>query len=69
MLTYIERESVDIWKKNLSENIKAGKVQFESARNFLAKLKKEFGESNNKLAKVTKLKKVDQILRTIKEFI
>ena len=69
MLIYIERESVDIWKKNLSENIKAGKVQFESAKNFLAKLKKEFGESNNKLAKVTKLKKVDQILRTIKEFI
>ena len=34
MLTYVERELVDIWKKNLLENIKVGKVQFESAKNF-----------------------------------
>jgi len=34
----------------------------------LAKLKREFGKDNDKLAKVAKLKKVKQETRTIKEF-
>ena len=35
------------------------KIQFKLAVNFLAELKKEFGKSKNKSAKVAKLKKVE----------
>jgi len=35
------------------------KIQFKLAVNFLAELKKEFGKSENKSAKVAKLKKVE----------
>ena len=44
------------------------KIQFKLAVNFLAELKKEFGKSKNKSAKVAKLKKVEQKARTMEEF-
>ena len=44
-------------------------MAFALVRDFLAELKREFREDNDELAKVVKLKKVEQSLRTIEEFI
>ena len=58
---YIERELVgrnESWK-----------VEFESARNFLVKLKKEFKEEDNQSAKMAKLKRIEQRSKTIKKFV
>ena len=49
--------------------MKAEEIQFESAEDFLAELKRDFEESNNKLAKVAKLKKTEQRVNTMKEFV
>jgi len=49
--------------------MKAEEIQFESAEDFLAELKRDFEESNNKLAKVAKLKKTEQRVKTMKEFV
>ena len=51
------------------KNMKAEEIQFESAEDFLAELKRDFEESNNKLAKVAKLKKTEQRVNTMKEFV
>ena len=44
-------------------------MAFALVRDFLAELKREFREDNDELAKVVKLKKVEQSLRAIEEFI
>jgi len=38
-------------KESLLEEIKVKEIEFESARHFLAELKKKFGEGNNKSVK------------------
>ena len=65
----MQRESVDIWKENVIKDLEGGNVEYISVEDFLADLKIEFEKENNKLAKVTKLKRVEQRGRIIKEFI
>ena len=48
---------VNIWKENMLENLKTEELEFASARNFLAELKRDFGRRDNELAKVAKFKK------------
>ena len=59
----------NIWKKIVIENLKSGNVSYTTVGEFLLDLKKEFGEGNNKIIKVTELKKVGQESRTIKEIV
>jgi len=49
--------------------MEVGKVQFASAGDFLAELKKEFEEGDNELAKVAKLKKIEQEGKTMVKFV
>ena len=51
------------------ENLKSGNVSYTTVGEFLLDLKKEFGEGNNKIIKITELKKVEQESRTIKEIV
>ena len=44
---------------SLSKKERNSKLEFSLVGDFLAKLKKEFGKKNNKLAKVVKLKRVE----------
>ena len=49
--------------------MKGENIEYISVGDFLADLKIEFEKENDKLAKVTKLKRVEQRGRIIKEFI
>ena len=69
ILTYVQEELADIQKKNILEDLKVKEIEFVITREFLAELKKEFEEGDNKSAKVAKLKKVEQGPRTMKEFV
>jgi len=51
---------VDIWKKNMLEDLKAGKVEYESVGEFLAEIKKKFGEGDKESVKVAELKRIEQ---------
>ena len=59
MLLYVQRGSVDIWNENVIEDLEGGNVEYISVEDFLTDLKIEFEKENNKLAKVTKLKRVE----------
>ena len=50
-------------------NLKSGNVSYTTVEEFLLDLKKEFGEGNNKIIKITELKKVGQESRTIEEIV
>jgi len=50
---------VNIWKKNILEDLETEELEFPSVGDFLAELKKEFSGGNDKSAKVVELKKVE----------
>jgi len=65
ILSYIQGESADIWKENVMEELETGEIEFESAGEFLAEKKKEFGKGDEESVKVAELKKIEQGGRTI----
>jgi len=69
ILSYVQGESVDIWKENTLEDLEAGEVEYELVGEFLAEIKKEFGEGDEESLKVAELKGIEQEERTIEEFV
>jgi len=69
VLSYVQGGSADIWKENVLEDLKKGKLEYESVGEFLAAIKKEFGGEEKELVKVAELKRLEQGGRTMKEFI
>jgi len=51
------------------EELETGEVEFESAEEFLAEIRREFGGGNEELVKVVELKKIKQEGRTMEEFV
>jgi len=51
------------------EELETGEIEFESAGEFLAEIKKEFGGGDEKSVKVAELKKIKQGERTMEEFV
>jgi len=55
----MQRELADIWKENVIEDLKNGSLEFLIVREFLANLKQEFRNGDNKSVKVTESKKIE----------
>jgi len=58
-----------VWKENVLEDLEEGTLEYESVGEFLAAIKKEFGEEEEELVKVAELKKLKQEGRTMEEFV
>jgi len=69
ILSYVQGGSADIWKENVIEELKTGEIEFESAGEFLAEIRREFGGGDEELVKVAELKKIKQGGRTMKKFV
>jgi len=59
----------DIWKENILEDLEGEILEYETAEEFLADIKKDFGGGDEKTAKVVELKKLEQEGRTMEEFV
>ena len=66
ILSYIQEESTDIWKKNVLEDLKSGNLEYEIAEEFLVDLKKEFRRGDEETVKVAESRKLEQGERIIK---
>ena len=51
------------------EDLEAEEVEYESAGEFLAEIKKEFGRGNEESLKVAELKRIEQEGRMMEEFV
>jgi len=69
VLSYVQGGSANIWKENVMEELEIGEIEFESAGEFLAEIRKEFRGGYEELVKVAELKKIEQEGRTIEEFV
>ena len=59
ILSYIQGGAVDIWKENMLEDLEVGEVEYELAGEFLAEIKKEFGEEDEESLKIAELKRIE----------
>jgi len=69
VLSYVQGGSADIWKENVIEELEIGEIEFKSAGELLAEIRKEFGGGDEESVKVAELKKIEQEGRTMKEFV
>ena len=69
MLSYIQRGSANIWKKNVLEDLEEEMIEYKSVGEFLIAIKKEFVGRDEELVKVAELKKLEQGGRIMKGFV
>jgi len=69
ILSYVQGGSADIWKEKVIKELETGKIEFESAGEFLAEIKKEFRGGDEESVKIGELKKIKQGGRTMEEFV
>jgi len=69
VLSYVQGGSVDMWKENVMEEMEAGEVEYESAEEFLACLKKEFGGGEEEVVKAAELRRVEQGGKTMEKYV
>jgi len=60
---------VDVWKKNILEDLEAGILEYEIVGEFLTDIRKEFGEGDKEAVKVVELKRLEQGGKTMEEFV
>ena len=58
-----------MWKEKILENLEGGLLEYETAGEFLAEIKKEFRGGDEEIVKVAELKRLEQRGRTIEEFV
>ena len=69
ILSHVQGGSVDIWKENVIEELKAGEMEYKMVEEFLIVLKKKFGKGEEELVKAAELRKMEQRERTMEEFV
>jgi len=59
----------DVWEKNMIEDLESRSLSYITIGEFLSDLKEEFSSGDNKMIKITELKKVEQRSKTMEEFV
>ena len=60
---------MDVWKKNVLEDLELENLEYEIIEKFLMNLKKEFREEDEEAVKIVELKRLEQRSKIIKEFV
>ena len=69
ILSYVQRRLADIQKENVLEDLEGKLLEYDTVGEFLADLKKEFGEGDKKTVKIAELKRLKQEEKMIEEFV
>jgi len=69
ILSYMQEESVDIWKENILKDLEGGLLEYETVGKFLADIRKEFEGRDEEIVKVAELKRIEQGGKTLEKFI
>ena len=69
VLSYVQGRSADVWKENVLEELEAEELEFKTVGEFLAEIKKEFGEGEEESVKAVELRKLEQEGKIMEEFV
>ena len=58
-----------MWKENLLKDLEVRVLEYETAGEFLADLRKEFGGGEEEMVKAAELRRLEQGGKTMKEFV
>jgi len=58
-LSYIQEETVEVWKENVMEEITEGMLEAETVEELFQKIRAEFGEMDEESRKVDKLQALE----------
>jgi len=59
VLSYIQEETVEVWKENVMEEITEGMLEAETVEELFQKIRAEFGEMDEESRKVDKLQALE----------
>ena len=59
VLSYIQGETVEVWKENVMEEITEGMLEAETVEELFQKIRAEFGEMDEESRKVDKLQALE----------
>ena len=72
ILSHVQGGSADIWKENVMEvmeELEVGEMEYETAKELLTVLKKEFGGGKEEAVKAAELRKLERGGKTMEEFV
>jgi len=69
VLLYVQGGSADVWKENVMEELESGEVEYESVKEFLTSVKKEFGGGEEESIKAAELRRMEQGGKTMEEYV
>ena len=69
ILSHVQGGSADVWKENVMEELKIGEIKYETVKEFLISLRKEFGGGKEEVVKAAELRKLEQGGRMMEEFV
>ena len=69
ILSYVQEELVDMWKKNILEDLETELLKYKIIGEFLAEIKMESGEGDKEVVKIAELRRLEQREKTIKDFV
>ena len=69
VLSYMQGELADVWKENMIEDLESRSLSYITIQKFLLDLKEEFSSGDDKMMKVTELKKIEHGSKTMEEFV
>jgi len=55
----VQEGVIDVWKENILEDLERGLLEYETAGEFLADIKKEFEGGDKETVKVAELKRIE----------
>ena len=58
-----------MWKENMLEELEVGELEFETVEEFLAEIKKKFGEGEEESVKAAELRRIEQGGRMMEKFV
>ena len=60
---------MDVWKENILEDLEVRLLEYKTAGEFLAEIKREFGGEDKETGKIAELKRLEQEGKMMEEFI
>jgi len=65
----VQETIADIQKENVLEDLETGILEYKTTEEFLADLKKEFGEEEEEIIKAAELRRLKQEEKIMEEFV
>jgi len=69
VLLYVQGGLANVWKENILKDLEGRLLEYKNVGEFLVDIKKEFGRGDEESVKVAELRRLEQRVKTMEEFV